>query len=68
MLIVVKGTGESNEKLLKRFSKRIKSRKLMNRFRANRYFVQKPTRTKVRASAVCREAYRAEAKKKEFLS
>lgn len=68
MLKVVKGDGESSEKLLKKFSNRIKSRKLMQTFRNNRYFSQKPTERKVRAAAVSREKYRAEAKKKEFLT
>lgn len=68
MLKIVKGDGESSEKLLKKFSNRIKSRKLMQAFRGIRYFIQKPAKIKVRAAAVSREKHRAEAKKKEFLS
>ncbi len=59
---------EAQEKLLKRFSNRIKSRRLIHTFRKLRYFSQKPTKRKIRQSAVKREEYRAEAKKKEFLT
>jgi len=67
MIKVIKRDGESGERLLKRFSSHIKSRRLLQKFRGLRYFSQKPRKRKVRISAVIREKYRAEAKKKQFL-
>lgn len=68
MIKVIKRAGESGERLLKRFSGHVKSRKLPQKFRMLRYFASKPTRKKTREAAVSREAYRAVAKKKQFLS
>lgn len=68
MIKVTKRNGESGDKLLRRFSSHAKSRKLMQKFRALRYFSQKPRKISVRESAVKREEYRAEAKRKQFLS
>lgn len=67
MLKVVKDDRVSSDRLLKKFSNRIKSRKLIQAFRVLRYFSPKPTKRKIRAAAVSRERYRAEARKKEFL-
>ncbi len=68
MIKVIKQAGESGERLLRRFSGHVKSRKLLPKFRSLRYFKQKPTQKKVREAAISREAYRAVAKKKQFLS
>ncbi len=68
MLKVTKKDGESTDKLMKRFSSHIKSRRLMQKFRAARYFKQKPTKRLTRQAAVSREKYRAENKKREFLT
>jgi ribosomal protein S21 len=68
MTKVVKKDRESGDKLLKRFSGYIKSRKLIQQFRAGRYFKQTPRKIKVRQAAVKREEYRDIAKKKQFLS
>lgn len=59
--------GESGERLLKRFSSHVKSTRLIQKFRKIRYFDQKPSQRKERASAVSREGYRAQNKKKMFL-
>lgn len=67
MIKVTKKNGESGERLLKRFSGHAKSRKLQHKFRALRYFAQKPRKKTVRESAISREAHREEAKKKQFL-
>jgi len=67
MIKVTKKDGESSEKLLKRFSNHVKSRRLIFRVRAKRYFAQKLTKKKVRASAIVREKYRALNKKKQFI-
>jgi ribosomal protein S21 len=68
MIKVVKKEGESGERLLKRFSSHVKSRKLLQKFRELRYFKQKPRKGQVRIAAVIREEHRAEAKKQQFLS
>jgi len=68
MIKVLKRDGESGDKLLKRFSNHIKSRRLLQKFRMLRYFRQSPRKINVRNAAVVREKHRAEAKKKQFLS
>lgn len=67
MIKVTRKDGESGEKLLKRFSSHVKSRKLMQKFRELRYFAQKPKKKEIREAAVAREEYRTEAKKKQFI-
>jgi len=68
MIKVIAKDGESTDRLIKRFLKHVKNRGLLKAFRNNRYFAQKPTRKKVRESALSREAYRAERKKKQYVS
>ncbi len=68
MIKVLKRDGESGDKLLKRFSNHIKSRRLLQKFRMLRYFRQSPRKVDVRNAAVVREKHRTEAKKKQFLS
>lgn len=68
MIKVTKRDGESTEKLLKRFSGHVKSRRLIQKFRALRYFRQSPRKTEARAAAVMREAHRVENKRKMFVS
>ena len=67
MIKVKKRNGESPEKLLKRFSGHVKSRRLIQKMRSLRYFSQKPKKTTVRASAIIREAHREENKKKQYI-
>lgn len=67
MIKVIKRAGESGERLLKRFSGHVKSRKLPQKFRALRYFASKPTDKKQREIAISRENYREIAKKKQFV-
>lgn len=67
MIKVTRRDGESGERLLKRFSGHVKSKKLMQKFRSMRYFSQKDSTRKQRASAISRETYRAAAKKRQFL-
>jgi ribosomal protein S21 len=67
MIKVIKKDNESTQKLLKRFMKHVKSRRLIPKFRGLKYFKQKPTKKVQRESAVIREKYRAENKKKLFL-
>ena len=68
MIKVTVRTGESFDRMLKRFGGHVKSRGLLKGFRNGRYFAQKPTKRKVREAAVKREGYRAIAKRKQFTS
>jgi ribosomal protein S21 len=68
MIKVTVRSGESFDRMLKRFGGHVKSRGLLKIFRNGRYFVQKPTDRKVRDAAVKREGYRAATKKRQFLS
>ncbi len=67
MIKVTKQDGDSGDKLLKRFSKYVKNRKLIQKFRKGRYFAQKPSKIKARETAISREKYRDENKRKRFL-
>ena len=67
MIKVTRRDGESGERLLKRFSGHVKSKKMMQKFRALRYFSQKETQRKERMAAISRETYRAANKKRQFL-
>ncbi len=67
MIKVTKKDNESTEKLLKRFMKHAKSRRLIPKFRMLKYFKKKPSKKLQRESAVIREGHRAENKKKLFL-
>lgn len=66
MIKVIRKTGESAERLLKRFSGHVKSRRLMQKFRSLRYNKQEPRKIEIRKSALMREKYRAEAKKRQY--
>ena len=68
MIKVVIRDGESTDRLIKRFLRHIKNRGLLKKFRELRYFKQKPTKKKMREAAISREKYRAENKKKQYLS
>lgn len=68
MIKVVAGEGMSGEKLLKKFTSYVKSRKLPQRFRKLRNFERKLSDRKAKKAAISREAYRKEANKKRFLS
>jgi ribosomal protein S21 len=68
MIKVTIKDGESTDRLIKRFLGHVKNRGLLKMFRTARYFKQKPTRVKAREAAISREKYRAENKKKQFIS
>ncbi len=68
MIKVVIRDGESADRLIKRFLRHVKNRGLLQEFRKNRYFSQKPTKKEIREAAISREKYRAINKKKQFLS
>lgn len=68
MIKTIVKDGESTDRLIKRFLRHVKSRGLLKAFRNGRYFRQKPTRVKTRQAAISREKYRAENKKKQYIS
>lgn len=67
MIKVTIKSGESFDRMLKRFGGHVKSRGILKASRRGRYFASKPTQRKMRETAVSREAYRAAAKKRQFL-
>lgn len=67
MIQIFTRDGESTDRMIKRLSGHIKSTGLAKVIRKGRYFAQKPTKKKVRETAVSRERYRAAAKKRQFL-
>lgn len=67
MIKVSRKDGESGERLLRRFSGHVKARRLPFRLRKLRYNVKPPTKKKIRETAIAREAYRAENKRKALL-
>lgn len=66
MIKITLRDGESIDRFIKRFSGHIKSTGLTKKARIARYFAQKPTKKKVRESAVKREHYRGIKKKNQF--
>lgn len=64
---VTRRDGESGERFLKRFSSYIKSRRIIQAFRKKRYNNAKPTQRMAKQTAISREKYRAENKKREYL-
>lgn len=67
MIKVTKRDRESGEKMLKRFSSHLKSRKLPQKFMKLRYFAQKPKKRVVRSAAISREQYRKANAQRRFL-
>jgi len=67
MIKCKKQDGQSDDRLAKEFSGRVKSRRLMQTAKKNKYFAQKPTKKKVREAAISRAKYRNAAKKKQFV-
>ena len=59
MIYAVKNDGESNEKLILRYKKLFFSSRITNKLRKERYAVGKPTKKKLRESAIIRETYRS---------
>lgn len=68
MIKTIVKDGESTDRLIKRFLRHVKNRGLLKAFRNARYFKQKPTQKKVRETAMSREKYRSERKKKQYTS
>ncbi len=64
----VKKVGQSDDKLVNEFNKRIQKSRIVQKSRATRYRVKKGTRRLVRQAALIREKHRADNKKKQFYS
>ena len=58
MIYAVKNDWESNEKLILRYKKLFFSSRMTQKLRKERYAVKKPTKKKIRESAIIRETYR----------
>lgn len=63
-----KKTGQSDDKLVNEFNKRVQKSRTIPRVRSTRYYAKPKTRRLVRQAAIIREKYRAEAARKKFYS
>lgn len=58
MIYAVKHEGETNEKMILRYKKMFFQSRIANKIRNERYAVGKPTKKKIRESAIIRAKYR----------
>lgn len=58
MIYAVKQEGETNEKMILRYKKMFFQSRITNKIRNERYAVGKPTKKKIRESAIIRSKYR----------
>lgn len=58
MIYAVKNEGETNEKMVLRYKKLFFQSRITNKIRTERYAIWKPTKKKIRHSAIVREHYR----------
>ncbi|MDP4008622.1 MAG: hypothetical protein Q8P68_05530 [Candidatus Peregrinibacteria bacterium] len=63
-----KKTGQSDDKLVNEFNKRVQKARTIPRVRSTRYHQKDKSKRQVREGAVIRENYRAEAARKKFYS
>lgn len=66
LLRVTKNTKESNDRIIQRFSNRVKASRLVQEVKEKRYYTKKPTRLKRKASALMREHYRSLREKRKL--
>ena len=64
---VTKKQGESNEKLVSIFQKKVKGSRLLNEVKERRYYTKPLKRRKIRQRALMREGFRAAREKAKFL-
>ncbi|MBT6068750.1 hypothetical protein HOG48_03270 [Candidatus Peregrinibacteria bacterium] len=62
----IKKTGQSDDKLVNEFNKRVQKARTIPRVRSSRYHKKLKTKRQVRQGAVMREKYRAENARKKF--
>lgn len=65
---VQKQDGESTERCITRFNKKVQAARFVQWLKKNRYFKKKLTKRQARKSAVMREMYRAKARRNKFYS
>ena len=63
---VFKKEGESNERLISRFTKKVQGSRKLLKIRSERYLSKDPSKRHVRISAVMREKYRSAREKNRF--
>ena len=63
-----KKQGQSDDKLVNEFNKRVQKARTIPRVRSSRYHEKPKTRRLIRQGAIIRERYRAEAVRKKFYS
>ena len=65
---VSKTDGESTERCITRFNKKVQAARFVMMLKKSRYFKKKLTKRQTRTAAVMREMYRAKAAKQKFYS
>ncbi len=63
-----KKQGQSDDKLVNEFNKRVQKARTIPRVRSSRYHAKAKTKRQIRQGAVVREKYRAENARKRFYS
>jgi hypothetical protein len=58
MIYAIKSNVETNEKMILRYKKMFFQSRIANKLRNERYATKKPTKKKIRHSAIVREHYR----------
>jgi hypothetical protein len=58
VIYAIKGDAETNEKMILRYKKMFFQSRIASKIRNERYSIKKPTRKKIRHSAIVREHYR----------
>lgn len=64
----IKKKGQSDDKLVNEFNKRVQKARTIPRVRSSRYHKKQQTKRQVRQAAIMREKYRAENRRKKFYS
>lgn len=62
----IKKQGQSDDKLVNEFNKRIQKSRIVQRSRAVRYRIKPKTKRLIRQAAIIRERYRAQNKKNQY--
>jgi len=65
-VVVTKKDGESNERLISRFNKKVQASRKVLKVRKGRYHKKAPTKRHVRAAAIMRDKYRAKRQRSRF--
>lgn len=68
MIFVKKQQGESSDRLIQRFSKRVQLNRLVQTVRNRRYFTRQKNKRKIRQAAIMRQHYRQLREKMQYYS